>query len=182
MEVKALAISGPLLLRPEVYTDERGYFFESYNDKSFKDIGIYEKFVQDNRSGSKFNTLRGLHYQIRQPQGKLISVLQGEIFDVAVDLRKSSRSFGSWIGMKLSSEGHERLWIPVGFAHGFLVLSEWADVMYKVTDYYAPDWERTLMWNDPEIGIEWPLHDGERPFLSAKDAQGVTLDQADLFD
>ncbi len=171
-----------LLIRPHIYADDRGFFFESHNTQALSKVGIDSTFVQDNHSGSKRNTLRGLHYQIEQSQGKLVSVIIGEIYDVAVDIRRTSATFGRWVATELSAENHEQLWIPVGFAHGFLVVSEWAEVVYKVTDFYAPEWERTLLWNDPSIGINWPLKVGERPHLSHKDAAGTPFREADLFD
>lgn len=182
MQVKSLEIPDLLLLQPELYRDDRGYFLETYNLIALKEAGIEAVFVQDNHSGSKRNTLRGLHYQIKHSQGKLISVIAGEIFDVAVDLRRSSSSFGNWVGTTLSADEHTQLWIPVGFAHGFLVLSDWAEVVYKVTDFYSPEWERTLIWNDPSLGIRWPLKEGEQPLLSDKDAAGSSLERADLFE
>ncbi len=182
MEVRSLEIPELLLLQPHIYGDDRGFFFESYNTRDFSEVGIPNNFVQDNHSGSKYNTLRGLHYQIQQSQGKLVSVIVGEIYDVAVDLRRSSPTFGRWVGTELSADNHEQIWIPVGFAHGFLVVSEWAQVLYKVTDFYTPEYERTLLWNDPAIGIEWSIKDGEQPFLSHKDAAGTPMRDADLFD
>jgi dTDP-4-dehydrorhamnose 3,5-epimerase len=182
MKVKSLEIPDLKLVQPDIHSDDRGFFFESHNSEAFKDVGIDADFVQDNHSGSKRNTLRGLHYQIKRSQGKLISVLSGEIYDVAVDLRISSSTFKKWVGRKMSAEHHEQLWIPVGFAHGFLVLSEWAEVQYKVTDFYAPEWERTLLWSDPAIGIIWPLENGEQPLLSEKDAAGTVFADVDLFD
>lgn len=182
MEVRTLEIPDILLIRPHIYADDRGFFFESYNAKVFSEIGIETPLVQDNHSGSKMNTLRGLHYQIEKSQGKLVSVIVGEIYDVAVDIRRSSPTFGRWVAAELSAENHEQLWIPVGFAHGFLVVSEWAEIVYKVTDFYAPEWERTLLWNDPEIGIDWPLMEHRTPVLSDKDAAGHPLQDADLFD
>lgn len=182
MEVRPLKIPDILLINPQVYDDDRGFFFEAYNVKAFSEIGIRNSFVQNNHSGSRLNTLRGLHYQIHQAQGKLVRVIVGEVYDVAVDLRKTSSTFGKWVGTKLSSANHDQIWIPVGFAHGFLVLSEWAEVQYKVTDYYAPEWERTLIWNDPEVGIEWPVGEISDPILSAKDASGMPLSKAELFD
>jgi dTDP-4-dehydrorhamnose 3,5-epimerase len=182
MEVRSLEIPELLLLQPHIYGDDRGFFFESYNTRDFSEVGISNNFVQDNHSGSKYNTLRGLHYQIQQSQGKLVSVIVGEIYDVAVDLRRSSPTFGRWVGTELSADNHEQIWIPVGFAHGFLVVSEWAQVLYKVTDFYTPEYERTLLWNDPAIGIEWSIKDGEQPFLSHKDAAGTPMRDADLFD
>jgi dTDP-4-dehydrorhamnose 3,5-epimerase len=139
-------------------------------------------FVQDNHSRSRLGTLRGLHYQIRQPQGKLVRVVSGEIFDVAVDLRRSSSTFGQWFGVILSAENKKQIWVPPGFAHGFYTVSEWAEMLYKTTDYYAPQWERTLLWNDPAIGIQWPLMEDKPPLLSPKDSAGVLLGQAETFD
>jgi len=182
MDIRPLEIPDILLINPQVYGDNRGFFFESHNTKVFSEIGIETPFVQDNHSGSKMNTLRGLHYQIHQEQGKLVRVIVGEVYDVAVDLRKKSSTFGKWVGTKLSAENHEQIWIPAGFAHGFLVLSEWAEILYKVTDYYAPEWEHTLLWNDPEIGVEWPLGEGKSPILSQKDSDGIPLRDAILFE
>jgi dTDP-4-dehydrorhamnose 3,5-epimerase len=169
-----------LVLEPGVFEDSRGCFFEAYNRKQFAAIGIESDFVQDNQSVSKRNVLRGLHYQIRQPQGKLIRVIGGEIFDVAVDCRKSSRSFSKSAHVTLSAENRKMIWIPAGFAHGFLVLSETAEVLYKTTDFYAPEFERTLLWNDPELGIPWPSN--AVPVLSEKDQRGLPLAAAELFD
>ena len=171
-----------LLIEPQVYKDERGFFLESYQARQFAAAGITANFVQDNQSGSRRGVLRGLHYQIRQAQGKLLRVTVGEIYDIAVDLRRGSASFGKWVGLYLSAEIQRMLWIPAGFAHGFYVTSEWAELTYKATDYYAPEWERTLLWNDPELGIDWPLVDGMAPLLSPKDARGTPLSEADLFD
>ena len=179
MKVAATAISDVLLLEPTVYEDARGFFFESFNQKRFDDtVGRNVAFVQDNHSHSGGRVLRGLHYQIRRPQGKLVRVVTGEVFDVAVDLRRSSPTFGQYTSAVLSAQNKKQLWIPEGFAHGFLVLSETADFLYKTTDYYAPDDERCLMWNDADIGVDWPL--GE-PVLSAKDQQGVPLIKAEVF-
>ena len=155
---------------------------ETYQAARFRDIGIDEKFVQDNHSGSVQGTLRGLHYQIRQSQGKLVRLVTGEVFDVAVDLRRSSPTFGNWVGKRLSSDNKLQMWIPPGFAHGFYVLSEWADMIYKVTDFYAPEWDRTLLWNDPKIGIDWPLIEGVPLLLSKKDAQGTPLNKAEFYE
>jgi len=181
VKVERASIPDVLLLEPKVFGDARGFFFESYNRRSFAEAtGLDVEFVQDNHSRSCRNVLRGLHYQIRQPQGKLVRVAAGEILDVAVDLRKGSPSFGRWAGAKLDAESHRMLWVPPGFAHGFLVISEYADVLYKATDFYAPEHERTLLWNDPAIGIAWPLA-GE-PVMTDKDRRGVTLAGADRFD
>lgn len=169
-----------LLLQPKVFEDERGFFFESYQQERFAGAGIPFDFVQDNHSRSKQGVLRGLHYQIRQPQGKLVRVVAGEIFDVAVDIRRSSPTFGQWMGINLSAQNKTMLWIPPGFAHGFYVLSEWAELLYKATDYYAPQWERTVLWNDPVLNIQWPI--GSGPVVSQKDATGVQFSQAELFD
>jgi len=155
---------------------------ETYRSQRFVEAGIPAQFVQDNHSGSRQGILRGLHYQIRQPQGKLVRVVVGEIYDAIVDLRRSSPTFGDWEGIQLSAENKHQLWIPPGFAHGFYVLSEWAEVVYKTTDYYAPEWERTLLWNDPQLAIPWPLVDGQAPSLSQKDMQGVPLQDAEIFD
>lgn len=175
------AIPDVILIEPRVYSDERGFFMETYQAKQFAEMGIPTRFVQDNHSGSRRGTLRGLHYQVRCAQGKLVRVVAGEIFDVAVDLRRSSPTFGKWESVILSADNKLQLWIPKGFAHGFYVLSDWAEVIYKATDYYAPLWERTLLWNDPEVGISWPLPPGSAPMLSPKDAQGKCLREADLF-
>ena len=179
MEFKPTQFPEVILVKPAVFSDERGFFMETYRAENFAKAGIEDNFVQDNHSGSVQGTLRGLHYQIRQPQGKLVQVVSGEIFDVAVDLRRSSPLFGKWVGEILSAENKQQLWIPVGFAHGFYVLSEWANVIYKVTDYYAPEWDRTLLWNDPDIGIDWPLIDGSALLISDKDADGSTLEEAE---
>ncbi len=181
MEFKPTLFPEVILVKPAVFSDERGFFMETYRAENFAKAGIEDNFVQDNHSGSVQGTLRGLHYQIRQPQGKLVQVVSGEIFDVAVDLRRSSPLFGKWVGEILSAENKRQLWIPVGFAHGFYVLSEWADVIYKVTDYYAPEWDRTLFWNDLDIGIDWPLIDGSALLISDKDADGLTLEETETF-
>jgi dTDP-4-dehydrorhamnose 3,5-epimerase len=174
------AIPDALILEPKVFGDSRGFFFESFNAKDFADAtGLNVNFVQDNHSKSAKGVLRGLHYQLQQAQGKLVRVTQGAVFDVAVDIRKSSPTYGKWVGSELSDTNHQQLWIPQGFAHGFIVLSESADFLYKTTDYYAPAYERCIAWNDPSIGITWP--EGITPLLSAKDQQGVSLDQAEVF-
>jgi dTDP-4-dehydrorhamnose 3,5-epimerase len=180
--MKVVATQHPevLLLRPKVFGDPRGFFLESYNRKVFAGIGIDAEFVQDNHSRSAKGVLRGLHYQIRQPQGKLVRVVAGEVFDVAVDLRRSSPHFGRVATMRLSADAHEMAWIPPGFAHGFLVLSEYAEFLYKTTDYYAPEFERSLRWNDPALAIDWPL-EGE-PLLSAKDRAAVPLTGCEVFE
>jgi dTDP-4-dehydrorhamnose 3,5-epimerase len=172
--------SGLLLLEPEVYRDNRGHFFESFNQAEFDQYVPNVRFVQDNQSRSHQNVLRGLHYQIRRAQGKLVRVLSGEIFDVAVDLRRSSPYFGKWSGLSLSAESGQVLWIPPGFAHGFLVISNSTDVLYKTTEYYAAEQERTILWNDPDLGIRWPF--GRPPQLSAKDQAGRSFSEADTYD
>ena len=170
-----------LRIEPDVYGDDRGFFMETYHASRFSVNGISASFVQDNHSGSGKAVLRGLHYQIRQAQGKLVRVVAGEVFDVAVDLRRSSGTFGNWIGQILSVQNKQQLWIPPGFAHGFYVLSDWAEIVYKATDYYAPEWERTLLWNDPVLGIAWPLIEDSAPILSAKDLRGLPLAQAETY-
>jgi dTDP-4-dehydrorhamnose 3,5-epimerase len=182
MRFKPTKFPEVILVEPAVYSDERGFFMETYRAENFAKAGIANNFVQDNHSGSVQGILRGLHYQIRQPQGKMVQVVSGEIFDVAVDLRRSSPFFGKWVGEILSAENKRQLWIPVGFAHGFYVLSEWVDVIYKVTEYYAPEWDRTLLWNDPDIGIAWPLIGGSELLVSDKDAEGLPLKDAETFD
>jgi dTDP-4-dehydrorhamnose 3,5-epimerase len=180
MTVIATAIPEVLILEPKVFGDARGFFFESYNAAQFtRETGLQLDFVQDNHSKSAKGVLRGLHYQIVQPQGKLVRVVSGEVFDVAVDIRKSSPTFGKWVGVHLSGGNFRQLWVPPGFAHGFVVLSETAEFLYKTTDYYAPAHERCIAWNDPALGIDWPI-DFE-PSLSAKDAAGVALAQAETF-
>lgn len=183
MNVIQTAIPGLLILEPKVFGDARGFFMESYNAKAFHDAtGLAPNFVQDNHSRSGKGVLRGLHYQIEQAQGKLVRVTRGSVFDVAVDLRKASPTFGQWAGVELSEENNRQLWIPPGFAHGFLVTSDSADFLYKTTDYYAPQHERSLLWNDPTVGVAWPLHllDGA-PLLSAKDVAGKPLAECETF-
>jgi len=182
MRFTPTAIPDVVLIEPKVFDDQRGFFMETFRASYFAEAGIPTQFVQDNHSGSRRGALRGLHYQVRQAQGKLIRVVAGEVFDVAVDLRRSSPTFGKWEGVILSADNRLQIWIPPGFAHGFYVLSEWAEVVYKATDYYAPQWERTLLWNDPEVGIAWPMRTGDIPSVSPKDAQGRKLDEADLYD
>ncbi len=180
MKVTPTAIPEVLVLDPTVYEDGRGFFFESYNQQKLADLlGMADAFVQDNHSGSARHVLRGLHYQIKQPQAKLIRVTAGQVFDVAVDLRRSSRTFGRWVGVTLSAHNKRQLWIPIGFAHGFLVLSEFAECLYKTTDYWAPEHERCVLWNDSDVGIKWPLT-GD-PVLSDKDKKGVGLREAVVF-
>ncbi len=180
MKATPLAIPDVVLLEPKVFGDERGFFFESFNQAKFEAaIGRQVKFVQDNHSRSVKNVLRGLHYQIQQPQGKLVRVVQGEVFDVAVDIRKSSPTFGRWVGEILSAANKRQLWVPEGFAHGFVVVSDTAEFLYKTTDYWAPEFERSIAWNDPAIGIQWPIQGG--PVLSAKDQQARAMAQAEQF-
>ena len=180
MKVTPTSIPSVLLIEPRVFGDTRGFFFESFNQRAFNQAtGLDVNFVQDNHSRSSKGVLRGLHYQIQQPQGKLIRVVRGSVFDVTVDLRKSSPTFGQWVGVELAEDNHRQLWIPPGFAHGFYVLSDSADFLYKTTDYYAPEFECSLIWNDPTIGIEWPLN--TQPIISAKDAQGKKLADAEVF-
>lgn len=179
MKLVATAIADVWIVEPRVFTDDRGYFLESWNARALDAAGIDAKFVQDNHSHSRRGVLRGLHYQVRHPQGKLVRVVTGEVFDVAVDLRKSSPTFARAVGVKLSADDKRMLWIPPGFAHGFLVLSEFADFLYKTTDYWYPEHERTLLWNDPQLAIDWPL-DG-LPTLAAKDANGTPLADAEVY-
>jgi dTDP-4-dehydrorhamnose 3,5-epimerase len=181
MQIQTTSIPDVLIIEPKVFGDERGFFFESFNEQKFAQLtGVTLSFVQDNHSRSAQNVLRGLHYQIQQPQGKLVRVVNGEVFDVAVDIRKESPTFGKWVGARLSAENKRQLWIPVGFAHGFVVLSEQADFLYKTTDYWAPQYERSILWNDPEIGIDWPIN-GE-PLLSVKDKAAKALANAEVFE
>ncbi len=183
MNLKAIPTSLPevLILEPKVFGDDRGFFFESFNARAFDEAtGLNRTFVQDNHSRSARNVLRGLHYQSQRPQGKLVRVVSGAVFDVAVDMRRSSPNFGKWVGVELSAENKRQLWVPEGFAHGFVVTSESAEFLYKTTDYWFPEHERSLLWNDPEIGITWPLNG--TPILAAKDAAAATLAAADTFD
>ncbi|MEA5511907.1 dTDP-4-dehydrorhamnose 3,5-epimerase [Crocosphaera sp. UHCC 0190] len=181
MNVTPTKIPDVLIIEPRVFGDERGFFYESYNHKAFTEATGYEvNFVQDNHSRSLKNVLRGLHYQIQQPQGKLVRVVVGEVLDIAVDIRKNSPTFGQWVGCLLSAENKRQFWVPEGFAHGFLVLSDVAEFLYKTTDYYAPQYERSMLWNDPDIGIDWQLK--EEPILSKKDQVGTPFKQAELFD
>lgn len=180
MKITKTKIEDVLIIEPKVFGDDRGFFFESFNSKIFAEkTGLELIFVQDNHSRSQKNVLRGLHYQIKQPQGKLVRAVVGEIFDVAVDIRKNSLTFGQWLGINLSAENKKQLWMPEGFAHGFLVLSEVAEVLYKTTDFYAPEYERSILWNDPDIGINWNLKN--QPILSKKDEAGLPLTEAELF-
>lgn len=182
MRALPTSLPGVVVIEPKVFGDERGFFYESFNERIFTELvtgGEMVRFVQDNHSKSAQNVLRGLHYQIRQAQGKLVRVIAGEVFDVAVDLRKSSPTFGQWTGIALSAENKRQMWIPVGFAHGFVVTSESAEFLYKTTDYWAPEFERCIIWNDPAIGIEWPLTDA--PLLSEKDRNGTLLKDAEVY-
>jgi len=180
MKATPLAISDVVLFEPKVFGDQRGFFFESFNQSVFEEVvGRSVHFVQDNHSSSTKGVLRGLHYQVQQPQGKLVRVIQGEVFDVAVDIRRDSATFGQWVGAYLSAENKHQLWVPEGFAHGFVVLSDTAEFLYKTTDFYAPAHERCIRWDDPAVGIDWPIN--EPPSLSAKDAQGALLAQAEVF-
>ncbi len=181
MEIERLTIPDLVLLRPRVFGDPRGFFLEAWNRKKFADVGLNLDFVQDNHSRSARHTLRGLHYQVQNTQGKLVRVVSGAVFDVAVDLRRSSPTFGRWAGVELSESNNHMLWVPPGFAHGFLVLSQSADFLYKCTDTYAPAHERVLLWNDPELGINWPLPKGAEPLLAKRDADGVGIRVADTF-
>ncbi len=182
MNVIDTAIPEVKIIEPRVFGDERGFFFESYNERAFNAaVGREVRFVQDNHSLSAKAVLRGLHYQIQQPQGKLVRVVSGEVFDVAVDLRKASPTCGHWVGATLSAENKRQLWVPEGFAHGFLVVSEKAEFLYKTTDFYAPEHERCIAWNDPALAIGWPIQAGEEPVVSAKDAQGLSFNEAELF-
>lgn len=181
MKATPLAIPGVILFEPRMHGDERGFVYESFSQRAFEDAtGRAARFVQDNHSRSVRNVLRGLHYQVRQPQGKLVRVIAGSVFDVAVDLRKGSPTFGKWVGEILSDENRLQMWVPEGFAHGFLVLSESADVLYKMTDYYAPEHERAIAWNDPTLAIDWPISGA--PSISAKDAKAVRFDAAEVFE
>jgi dTDP-4-dehydrorhamnose 3,5-epimerase len=179
VNVTPTAIPEVLVLEPKVFGDSRGFFLESWNERAFAAAGIPGRFVQDNHSRSGRNVLRGLHYQLRQAQGKLVRVIAGEIYDVAVDIRRSSATFGRWVGERLSAENRRMMWVPAGFAHGFLVVSDAAEVLYKATDYYAPEHERTIAWNDPDLAIAWPLA-GEA-VLSAKDAAGAPFRESEVY-
>jgi len=187
MKFTPTTIPDVIVVEANIFKDRRGFFMETFQARKFTEAGISSPFVQDNYSGSFQGTLRGLHYQVNQAQGKLIRAVIGEVFDVVVDLRRRSSTFGKWVGIHLAAVGAAepnpiQLWVPSGFAHGFYVLSDFAEIVYKVTDYYAPEWERTLLWNDPDLGIEWPLLEGKPPLVSPKDAQGKPLADADLFD
>lgn len=181
MEFELTAIPDVVLIRPRVFGDARGFFVESWEERKFAAAGITARFVQDNHSRSVHHTLRGLHYQIEHTQGKLVRVVRGAIYDVAVDIRRSSPTFGRWVGMELSEENRRILWIPPGFAHGFLVLSDSADFLYRCTDFYSPAHERAIAWNDPDLAISWPLPAGATPLLSPKDAAAVSFREAETF-
>jgi dTDP-4-dehydrorhamnose 3,5-epimerase len=182
MKTIATAIPDVVLLEPKIFGDERGFFLESYSERVFNELGLPTRFVQDNHSRSVRNVLRGIHYQLELPQGKLVRALQGEIFDIAVDLRKSSPTFGKWVGEILDDKQRRMLWIPPGFGHAFLVLSETAEVAYKASEFYAPQHEHSLLWNDPAVGIEWPLNRlSSEPILSGKDAAGALLKDAEVY-
>ena len=182
MEIRPTSIPEVVLIEPKIFGDERGFFMEVFRSEQFIKAGINAHFIQDNHSGSAQGILRGLHYQIKHVQGKLVRVVVGEVFDVAVDMRRSSATFGKWVGTYLSSENKNQVWIPPGFAHGFYVLSDWAEFLYKVSDFYAPQWERTLIWNDPDVGVEWPLINNQDPLLSTNDTLGLPFIQSELFE
>ncbi len=182
MEFVPTKIPDVIIIKTKVFEDPRGFFIETYRENEFVSAGIDYKFVQENHSASQQGVLRGLHYQIKQTQGKLVRAIAGEIFDAVVDIRRSSPTFGQWVGVTLSAENKLQLWVPPGFAHGFYVLSERAEITYKVTDYYAPEWDRSLLWNDPQIGVEWPLMDSASLSLSNKDINGKPFAEAELFD
>jgi dTDP-4-dehydrorhamnose 3,5-epimerase len=182
MEFIPTRLPDVVLVKPKVHGDDRGFFAETWHQSKFAEAGICADFVQDNHSRSTRHTLRGLHYQIQRPQGKLVRVVSGKVFDVAVDMRQTSSTFGKWVGIELSAQNHHLLWIPPGFAHGFVVLSESADFVYKCTDFWAPQHERTLLWSDPDIGIEWPMPATVNPLLSVKDATGTPFKDAEYFE
>jgi dTDP-4-dehydrorhamnose 3,5-epimerase len=182
MKITPTDIPDVRLVEPQVFGDNRGFFFESYQSEKMAAGGIDATFVQDNHSGSERGTLRGLHYQLQHTQCKLVRAVAGTVFDVAVDIRRTSPTFGKWVGAMLSADNKHELWVPAGFAHGFYVVSEWAEVLYKATDYYAPDWERSIAWDDPELGIDWPLHEGKAPLLSGKDRDGASFAESEYFE
>jgi dTDP-4-dehydrorhamnose 3,5-epimerase len=182
MQIKTTSLAGVLLIEPTVFGDERGFFMETYQERRFVEAGLPVNYVQDNHSGSLKGTLRGLHYQIRQAQGKLVRAVAGEFFDVVVDLRRSSPTFGQWEGFCLSAANRTMLWVPPGFGHGFYVVSEWAEMVYKATDFYAPEWERTIRWDDPTLSIRWPLQPGVEMRISPKDAAGALFTDAELYE
>jgi dTDP-4-dehydrorhamnose 3,5-epimerase len=182
MEIIDTPIADVKLLKPRVFSDERGFFLESWNARTFAALGLDLAFVQDNHSRSSRGTLRGIHYQIRRPQGKLVRVVRGRVYDIAVDLRRSAPTFGRWVGAELSDDNHRQLWVPPGFGHAFYVMSETADFLYKCTEFYAPEFDRSLRWDDPTIAIDWPVPVGETPLLSDKDLAAPLLPEADLYD
>lgn len=182
MQFEPMSIPDIILITPQIHGDQRGFFMETYQAQRFGAAGLPFIYVQDNHSGSQHGTLRGLHYQIRQAQGKVIRVVVGEVYDVAVDLRRWSATFGKWVGVTLTAEKKNQLWVPTGFAHGYYVISQWAEIVYKTTDYYAPEWERTLLWNDPALNIPWPIPAGEEPTLSPKDQEGKPLAEIEIYE
>jgi len=182
MKFLSTEIKEVIIIEPDVFQDNRGFFMETFRANLLAENGINYQFVQDNHSGSKKNILRGLHYQIKNPQGKLVRAIRGQIFDVAVDLRRSSDTFGKWVSIILSEENKNIFWIPPGFAHGYYVLSDWAEIVYKATDYYAPEYDRSLLWNDPDLGIYWPIPSGIEPLLSQKDRNARRLKEAEVYD
>ncbi len=181
MDFSATHIPDIIVIEPVVYGDSRGFYMDTWQEEKYADAGIDANFVQDSHSRSSFGALRGLHYQVSRAQGKLVRVIQGEVFDVAVDIRKSSPTYGQWVGEVLSADNRKLLWIPPGFAHGFLVLSESADFEYRLTDFYAPQHQRTIRWDDPDLAIRWPLGDGQKPLLSEKDRAGVFFNDAEVY-
>jgi len=182
MKIIQTAIPEVILIEPNVFEDPRGFFMETFQEKKYREAGITYQFIQDNHSRSIQGTLRGLHYQIKQPQGKLVRTIVGKVFDVAVDLRRASPTFGKWVGRILSAENKRQLWIPPGFAHGFYTMSGWAEILYKATDFYSPEYERSILWNDPAIGIDWPEETNEKLILSTKDMQSSILAFAEVFE
>ena len=181
MEFERTRIPDVVLVKPKVFGDSRGYFLETWQERKFAEAGVPIHFVQDNHSHSSRHTLRGMHYQITQPQGKLVRVTQGAVFDVAIDMRRSSPHFGQWVGVELNDSNHHMLWVPPGFAHGFLALSETVDFIYKCSDFYAPQYERTIRWDDPAVGIEWPLPAGVKPLLAVRDSQAPGIKDVESF-
>lgn len=182
MDFAKLKLNGLVIIKPNLFIDDRGFFFESFHKQKYQENGIDIDIVQQNHSRSKKNILRGLHYQIKNSQGKLVRVLKGEIFDVAVDLRKNSTTFGKWESVVLSEENKQLLWIPAGFAHGFFVISDWAEVEYSTTDIYSPEYERTIIWDDSDLNIAWPIPDDEHPILSTKDSKGILFKDAEIYE
>jgi dTDP-4-dehydrorhamnose 3,5-epimerase len=181
MKVTPTNIPDVLIIEPEYFSDSRGFFIESFNQIRYQKAGVHLPFVQDNHSGSKQGVLRGLHYQIKHPQGKLVNVIKGEVYDVVVDIRQSSQYFGQYHGVILSEENRKQLWVPPGFAHGFYVISDWAEFIYKVTDIYSPDWERSIVWDDPTLGIDWPIKKEVGVIISEKDSCGVSFEDAEKY-